>query len=69
MSDVRCGLPGLLSEHESLGVDKAESINDDLALDGLDRIDDDGDGAWCELLERLLGVDVDAGKPAAETGM
>jgi len=43
-----------------LRVDEAEGVNDDLALDGLDRVNDDGDSAWCELLEGLLGVDVDA---------
>jgi hypothetical protein len=69
MSDVGCGLSGLLSEHESLRVDEAEGVNDDLALDGLDRVNDDGDSAWCELFEGLLGVDVDAREPATETGM
>jgi len=69
MSHVRCGLSGLLSEHESLRVDEAEGVDDDLALDGLDRVNDDGDGARCELFEGLLSVDVDARKPAAETGM
>jgi hypothetical protein len=58
-----------LSEHESLRVDETEGVNDDLALDGLNRVNDDGDSAGCELFEGLLGVDVDARKPAAETGM
>jgi hypothetical protein len=39
------------------------------ALDGLDGVDDDGDGAGRELFKRLLGVYVDRGQPAAETGM
>jgi hypothetical protein len=52
-----------------LWVDEAEGVNDYLALDGLDGIDDDGHGARSELFEGLLGVDVDAGQPAAETGM
>lgn len=69
VSNVGCGLPGFLSEHECLRVDETESVDDNLALDGLDGIDDNSDGARCELLERLLGVDIDAGEPAAETGM
>jgi hypothetical protein len=52
-----------------LGVYEAEGVNDDFALDGLNGVDDDGDGAGCELLEGLLGVDVDGGQPAAEARM
>ena len=33
MTQVRCTLAGFLAEHEGLWVDKAESVNDDLALD------------------------------------
>ena len=69
VSNVRRCLPGFLSEHECLRVDKTEGVDDDLALDGLDRVDDHSDGAGCELLERLLRVDINAREPAAETGM
>ena len=69
MSDVGCGLPGFLSEHECLRVDEAESVDDDLALDRLNGVDDHSDSAGCELLERLLRVDINAREPAAETGM
>lgn len=58
-----------LPEHEGLWVDEAESVDDDLALDGLDGIDHDGDGTRGELLEGLLGVNVDGREPAAETWM
>ena len=34
-------------------IDQPERVDDDLALHGLDRVDDDGDGAAVELLERL----------------
>lgn len=61
VTDVGGGLAGLVAHHKSLGVDEAESIDDDFALDGLDGVNDDGDGAGCELLERLLGVDIDRG--------
>ena len=69
MSDVGCGLPGFLPEHEGLRVDEAESVDDDLALHGLDGVDDHSDSAGCELLKRLLRVDINAREPATETGM
>jgi hypothetical protein len=69
VTDVGGGLAGLVAHHEGLRVDEAEGIDDDLALDGLDGVDYDGDGAGRELLERLLGVDIDRRQPAAETGM
>jgi hypothetical protein len=51
VANVGGGLAGLVAHHESLGVDEAESIDDDFALDRLDGVNDDGDGARCELLE------------------
>lgn len=69
VTDVGCGLARFLAKHERLRVDEAEGIDDDLALDRLDRVDDDGDGARGELLKRLLRVDIDTGQPAAESGM
>jgi hypothetical protein len=42
-----------------LRVDQTERIDDDLPLDGLDGVNNDGDRAGRELLEALLGVDVD----------
>lgn len=56
MADVGGGLPRLETHHDALGVDRAERINHDLALDGLDGIDHDGDGAGVELLEGLRCV-------------
>jgi hypothetical protein len=69
VADVGSGLAGFVTHHQGLRVDEAEGIDDDLALDGLDGVDYDGDGAGRELLERLLRVDVDRGQPAAEAGM
>ena len=69
MSQVRCTLAWLLTKHERLWVDETESINDDFALDGLDGIYHDCDGARIQLLERLLGVDIDRRKPAAKSRM
>ena len=59
MTEIGGALSGFLSEHEGLGVYEAEGIDDDFSFDGLDGIDDDGDGAGGELLKGLLGVDVD----------
>lgn len=69
VSEVGCGLAWFLPEHEGLRVDEAEGVDDDFAFDGLDGVDDDGDSAGGELLEGLLGVDIDAGEPATETGV
>ena len=43
MAKVGGGLAGLLSEHKGLWVDQSEGVDDHLALDRLDRINDDGD--------------------------
>lgn len=69
MAEIRGCLPRFLTHHECLWIYKAEGIDDDFAFDGLDGIDDDGDGAGGELFEGLLGVDVDGGEPAAEARM
>lgn len=69
VADVGGCLAGLVTHHECLRVDEAEGIDDDFTLDGLDGVDDDGDGAGGELLEGLLCVDINRGQPAAETGM
>ena len=69
MTEIGGCLSRFLAHHECLRVYEAEGIDDDFAFDGLDGIDDDGDGAGGELFERLLRVDVDGGEPAAEPGM
>lgn len=69
VANVGRGLAGLVAHHEGLRVDEAEGIDDDFALDRLDGVDDDGDGAGGELLERLLRVDIDRRQPAAEARM
>ncbi len=45
MTQVGRALPRLLTKHQRLWVDEPEGIDDDLALHGLDRIHDDGNGA------------------------
>ena len=67
VTQVGGALSGFLTQHQRLGVDESESVNDDLSLDGLYRIYNDGDSAGGQLLEGLLGVDIDGGKPASET--
>lgn len=69
VADIGGGLAGFVAHHERLWVDEAEGIDDDFALDGLDGVNHDGNGARCELLKGLLGVDVDGRQPAAEAGM
>lgn len=69
VTDVRGGLPRLVAKHQGLRINKSECVNDNFAFNGLDGIYNDGDGAWGELFKGLLGVDVDGGEPAAETGM
>lgn len=69
MTQVGGCLAGLLAHDNGLGLDETESINNDLALYGLNRVDDDGDGTGSELLEGLLSVNVDRRQPAAETRM
>lgn len=59
MSQVGGTLTGFLAEHKRLWVDEPESIDDNLAFDRLNRIDDNGDGSGCKLFKRLLGVDID----------
>jgi hypothetical protein len=52
-----------------LRVYEAEGVDNDFAFYGLDGVDDDSDGAGCQLLKGLLCVDVDGGEPAAKAGM
>lgn len=49
--------------------DETECIDNYLALDGLNGVDDDGDGAGVELFKTLLRVDIHAGQPASKTGV
>lgn len=69
MTKIGSCLSRFLTHHECLRVYEAEGIDDDFAFDGLNGVDDDGDGAGSELFEGLLGIDVDGGEPAAEAGM
>ena len=69
VADIGSRLAWLLASHEGLWVDETESVDDDLSLYGLNRINYDGDGSWVELLERLLGVDIDRREPASEPWM
>ncbi len=69
MAKVGSTLTRLLTEHQRLRVNQSEGVDHNLALDRLDRIDDDGDRPRSQLLERLLRVDINRGQPAPETGM
>ena len=69
VSDIRRGLARLLAQHHGRWVDETECVNNDLAFDRLDRVNDNSHSSWIQLFKRLLRVDIDAGQPAAETGM
>jgi len=58
--DVGRRLARFLTEDDGVGIDEPECVNDDFAFDGLDGVDDDGDGAWVELFERLLSIYIHA---------
>lgn len=58
VAQVAGALSGFLTQHQKLRVDETESVDDDLALDGLDRVNDDGDCTGVQLLEGLLSVDI-----------
>lgn len=62
--DVRRRLPRLKALQDHRGVDEPERVDHDFALDGLDGVDDDGDGPAVELLERLR-AQVSSGSGAA----
>lgn len=59
VTKIGSGLAGFLAKHEKLGRNESEGVDDDFAFDGLDGIDDYGDGTGSQLLEGLLGVNVD----------
>jgi len=50
VTNVGCGLTGLQIGHLDFFWDGAEGINYDLAFDGLDRVNDNSDCTWVELL-------------------
>jgi hypothetical protein len=59
MTQVRCALTRFLTEHKRLRVDESESVDDDLSLDRLNGINNDGNSSRCQLFEGLLCVDID----------
>ena len=69
MPDIRRRLTRLKPLQDHGGIDQSEGVDHDLALHGLDRVDDDGDRAAVELLERLrpgvISVHLGSGGAAA----
>lgn len=61
MPQIGCSLAGLLTKHQRLWVDEAKGVDNNLTLNGLDGIDDNGNSTRSELFERLLGIDIDTG--------
>eukprot|EP00978_Attheya_sp_CCMP212_P048675 scaffold559185_cov55-Attheya_sp.AAC.1 len=66
VTNVARRLTGFLSEHHELWINEAKAVNDDLSLDTLDGVNDEGDGPLIEGLEGALGINVCGGKPAAK---
>ena len=56
VADIRRRLARFAASDDGVRVDEAEGVDDDLALDGLYRVDDDGDGAGVEGFERLNAI-------------
>ena len=59
MTQVRCALTRFLTKHKRLRVDESESIDDNLSLDGLNGINNNGNSSRRQLFEGLLCVDID----------
>ncbi len=53
MTNVGGSLTRLVACYNSLGLNETESVNDDFAFDGLNGVDDNGDGAGVKGLEGL----------------
>lgn len=53
MSDVGRRLTGFLAENDGVWVDESEGVDDHFAFDGLNGVNDYGDGAGVELFEGL----------------
>lgn len=59
VTQVRCCLPGFLAHDDGLGLNQSEGVDNNLALHGLDGVNDNRNSTGCKLLERLLSVDID----------
>jgi len=69
VTQVRSALTWFLPKHKRLWVDESEGIDDNFALDGLDGVNNDGNSSRSQLFEGLLCIDIDRGKPTAESRM
>jgi len=69
MPNIGRSLPGLKTLHDHSGLNRSESIDDNLALDGLNRVDDDTDRLRIQHLLRLLRLHISARQPASKPGM
>jgi hypothetical protein len=57
MSNVTGRLAGFTAGHQGLWLNQSESINDDLALDGLNGVDNHGDSTVMQLFKGLCSHD------------
>ena len=59
VTQVRCCLPGFLTHDDGLRLNQSEGVDNDLALHGLDRVNDNCNSTGGKLFKRLLSVDID----------
>jgi len=69
VANVWGSLSWFSSHHDGLLVNATESINNNLTLDGLDRINDDSDCSWIQFLLTLLSLYISSWKPWAKSWM
>ena len=53
MPNVGCCLTRLAARNDGMRVDQSERVNEDLAFDRLDRINDNSNGSWSKGFEGL----------------
>lgn len=63
MSNIRGGLAWLIAQNHTVRVDQPERVDDNLALDGLNRVNDDRHRPLVQLFERLDGMSAGPQQP------
>ena len=69
MTNVRGSLARLHSAHHDLSWDTSEGINNDLALNRLNWVNDDSDSPCVQVLLLFLRLHIGTGEPRAKTWM
>lgn len=69
MPNVWGGLSRFNSHHNNLGIDTSESVNDNLALNRLNWINDNGNSSRIQHFLTFLSLDISAWEPWSKTWM